>query len=72
MLPKMELTDPVLLGIWDGRSDFVDRLCVKLSQCPKQKTKKKEREKEQEEVEGEVIINRHAGNYLGNIFCGFM
>ena len=68
MLPKMELTDPVLLGIWDGRSD----LCVKLSQCPKKKKKKEKREKEQEEVEGEVIINRHAGNYLGNIFCGFM
>ena len=61
MLPKMKLTDPVLLGIWDGRSDFVDPL-----------KKKREREKEQEEVEGEVIINRHAGNYLGNIFCGFI
>ena len=36
MLPKMELTEPVLLGFWDGRSDF-----VKLCQCPKN-----EREKE--------------------------
>ena len=62
MLPKMELTDPVLLGFSDGRSDFVDRLCVKLCQCPK-----KEGEKEQEEVEGEVITKRHASNHLGNI-----
>ena len=45
MLPKMELTDPVLLGIWDGRSDFVDRLCVKLSQCPEKKKKKKKRKR---------------------------
>ena len=35
MLPKMELTDPLLLGFLDGRSDFVDRLCAKLGQCPK-------------------------------------
>ena len=45
MLPKMELTDPVLLGIWDGRSDFVDRLCVKLFQCPKKKKKENNRKK---------------------------
>ena len=35
MLPKMELTDPVLLGFGDGRSYFVDPLCVKLCQFPK-------------------------------------
>ena len=46
MLPKMELTEPVLLSFSDGRSDFA-------CQCPE-----KEREKAHEEVEGEVIIKR--------------
>ena len=45
MLPKMKLTDPVLLDFRDGRSDFVDQLYVKLCQYPKKKKKKKEREK---------------------------
>ena len=62
MLPKMELTDPVWLGFWDDKSDFVDWLCVKLCQCLK-----KEKEKEKEEVEGAVIIKRHASNHLGHI-----
>ena len=32
MLPKIELTEPVLLGSWDGRSDFV-------CQCPEKREK---------------------------------
>ena len=55
----MELTEPVLLGFWDGRSEFV-------CQCPE-----KEREKEQEEVEGEVNIKR-LQYQLGHIVCGFI
>ena len=59
MLPTVELTEPVLLGFWDRRSDFV-------CQCPE-----KEREKEKGEVEGEVIIKR-LPYQLGHIFCGFI
>ena len=37
----MELTDLVLLGFSDSRSDFVDRLCVKKERKRKKKKKKK-------------------------------
>ena len=37
----MELADPILLGFWDDRSDFVDQVPVKLCQCLKKKEKKK-------------------------------
>ena len=66
MLPKMEMTDPILQGFLDSRNEFVDMLCVKLWQCPK-----KEREKEQEKVEGEVNIKKHGINHLGPSFCDF-
>ena len=58
MLPKMKLTEPVLLGFWDGKSDF-----IKLCQCPK-----KERVKEYKEFEGEVIIKR-LPYHLDHFFC---
>ena len=40
MLPKMEMTDPILQGFLDSRNEFVDMLCVKLWQCPKKKEKR--------------------------------
>ena len=45
MLPKLKLTDPVLLDFRDGRSDFVDQLYVKLCQYQKKKKKKKNEKK---------------------------
>ena len=45
MLPKMEMTDPILQGFLDSRNEFVDMLFVKLKKKKEKRNRKKSKVK---------------------------